>query len=350
MIKYTAKIYMIFAQVLLLAMVLTAFTGCGNDDHNNSNTIYDDRSNSKISIGLSFDTFVVERWLKDRDIFVSTANDLGAEVNVQNANGDVSKQISQINYFIEKKVDVIVVVAVDSNAISEVLNDARDKGIKIIAYDRLIKNCHLDLYISFDNEKVGSLMGDYVLNSLPEGGNIAFIQGSKSDNNVAMVKEGVEKKFRDSQIKILYETNCENWSSNVAYNEIEKAFSLYPDINAVICGNDDLASAVYRSLSENRLANSVILVGQDADLEACQRIVSGTQLMTVYKPVEELAKSAAQCAIALASDKPLPECSTINNEYSQIPYMKLNIYPVNIGNMDTLIVKSGFHSYDEIYK
>ena len=101
--------------------------------------------NDKIQIGMSFDSFVIERWQRDRDIFVSTAKELGAEVNVQNANGDLEQQKKQINYFIDKGMDVIVVICIDSKGLTEEVQRAKDAGIKIIAYDRLLQNTDIDL-------------------------------------------------------------------------------------------------------------------------------------------------------------------------------------------------------------
>lgn len=122
--------------------------------------------NDKIQIGMSFDSFVIERWQRDRDIFVSTAKELGAEVNVQNANGDLEQQKKQINYFIDKGMDVIVVICIDSKGLTEEVQRAKDAGIKIIAYDRLLQNTDIDLYISFDNERVGTMMGEALLETV----------------------------------------------------------------------------------------------------------------------------------------------------------------------------------------
>ena len=117
-----------------------------------------EQEEQEVQIGLSFESFVIERWMRERDVFVSAAKELGAEVNVQNANGDVEEQISQIEYFIKKQVDVIVVVAGDCEALSDVMIKAREAGIKTVSYDRLIMNAGCDLYISFDNTEVGRLL------------------------------------------------------------------------------------------------------------------------------------------------------------------------------------------------
>ena len=141
---------------MLVALLL--LTGCQSGEVNNNESV--DATEKKIHIGMSFDSFVIERWQKDRDIFVSLAKDMGAEVNVQNANGDINEQIKQIEYFIEKGMDAIVIVCIDSDSLSEVVKKAKDAGIKVVAYDRLIHNSDVDLYVSFDNYEVGKLMGE----------------------------------------------------------------------------------------------------------------------------------------------------------------------------------------------
>ena len=223
-------------------------------------------------------------------MFVSTVKELGGEVNVQNANGDVEEQISQIEYFIEKGVDVIVVVAGDSEALTDVMRRAKDAGIKTVAYDRMIKNSGADLYISFNNEKVGELMAESLAENLPDGGEIFLIQGPESDNNVAQVREGIDKVLEGTELEVVFEANCEDWLAENAYTYVKEGLKLTRNVKGIICGNDDLATQVFRGLSEERLAGKVVLTGQDGDLVACQRIIAGTQEMTAFKAIEEEAR------------------------------------------------------------
>ena len=139
---------------VLMGMMLA---GCGAaaSSGNADGTVEAD----KIEIGMCFDSFVIERWQRDRDVFVSSAKELGAEVNVQNANGDVEQQKKQIDYFIKKNVDVIAIICIDPEALVDSIKKAHDAGIKVIAYDRPIPGAGVDLYVSFDNENVGELMG-----------------------------------------------------------------------------------------------------------------------------------------------------------------------------------------------
>lgn len=310
-----------------------------------------------IQIGLSFDSFVIERWMRDRDVFVSTAQSLGAEVNVQNANGDVEEQISQIEYFISKNMDVIVIIAIDGDALTEVVREAKDAGIKVISYDRLIRNAETDLYISFDNYKVGALMGEALKEAVPQGGDIFAIYGSPSDNNVAQVKEGLSDTLKDSGLRIIYVAYCENWLAELAFDAVNQGLEQCGnEIVGVMCGNDDLASQAIRALSEHRLAGNVAVVAQDAELSACQRIVEGTQEMTVYKPVDELAKKAATLAVALAKGEDITGTGaklrvrdTISDGTAQIPYYSIDPVAVTAQNMDQVIIDSGFHLEEDVY-
>ena len=272
--------WLILSLALLLAAALAA--GCGSKPQESQKE--EAKEEDKLKIGLSFDSFVIERWLRDRDMFVSTAQSLGAEVNVQVAGGVVEEQISQIEYFIKKKMNVIVVIPIDGNALYDVLKEAREMGIYIICYDRIVENVNADLYITIDNEKVGTLMGEALIQACPEGGNIFAINGSPTDRNVDEVVRGFNKAIEGSNLNVVYTEYCDNWMAELAGNYVTQGLEVTKDIVGVMCGNDDLASQAVKVLSENRLAGKVAVVAQDADLAACQRIVEGTQEMTVYKP------------------------------------------------------------------
>lgn len=192
---YKKKRWICVAWLLVMMLLLCA---CGNlETEKNQGEVAE---NDKIQIGMSFDSFVIERWQRDRDIFVSTAKELGAEVNVQNANGDLEQQKKQINYFIDKGMDVIVVICIDSKGLTEEVQRAKDAGIKIIAYDRLLQNTDIDLYISFDNERVGTMMGEALVENGLAGGNVLMLGGSAVDSNVAMVERGFRKVMEDNQV------------------------------------------------------------------------------------------------------------------------------------------------------
>ena len=278
---YKKKRWICVAWLLVMMLLLCA---CGNlETGKNQGEVAE---NDKIQIGMSFDSFVIERWQRDRDIFVSTAKELGAEVNVQNANGDLEQQKKQINYFIDKGMDVIVVICIDSKGLTEEVQRAKDAGIKIIAYDRLLQNTDIDLYISFDNERVGTMMGEALLENGLAGGNVLMLGGSAVDSNVAMVEKGFRKVMEDNQVTILDSMHADGWKAELAGAYIYEHMDVVSEADAIMCGNDDLASKVVHALKEKRLAGDIMVVGQDADLEACQRIVEGTQVMTAAHPAK----------------------------------------------------------------
>lgn len=334
---------------ILFSLVLIAvlFAGCSRQVEQDTPSTEGD--SQEIQIGISFDSFVIERWIKDRDVFVSTATELGAQVNVQNANGNVEEQISQIEYFIEKKMDVIVIVAIDCNRLSHVVQKAKANGIKVISYDRLIQNSGCDLYISFDNEEVGQLMGQALLDACPQGGNIFMIKGPVADNNVALVEKGFREEIKDSNLNVVYEANCDGWLAEEAFDYVNEALEQYPDVVGIMCGNDDLGNYTFRALAENRKAGQVAMVGQDSDLAACQRVVEGTQTMTVYKPVDELAARAARCAVKLAQGQDLGIRGVIDDGSEEVPYYRLTPVAVKKDNMDEVIINGGFHLKEDVY-
>lgn len=304
----------------------------------------------KISIGMAFDSFVIERWQRDRDVFVSTAKEMGAEVNVQNANGDIDEQKKQIQYFIDNDVDVIVIICIDADSLSEEVQKARNAGIKVIAYDRIIRNSNIDLYISFDNKTVGAQMGNALVESgLKEGDDVIMIGGSPVDYNVPALEEGFMEVMKENNITISDVTHCDAWKAELATDYMNANADKVSEAEAIMCGNDYIASKVVSALAEQRLAGSIKVTGQDADLEACQRIVEGTQLMTVYKPVDDLAKRAAECAIKMAKGEDIGAEETINDGKYDVPYISLTPIPVNAEDMDEIIIESGFHTREDVY-
>ena len=346
---------MIRKLLILLCLLTLMLSGCTSEKTEQAATqeidTEEDGVEKKIQIGLTVDSFVIERWIRDRDVFVATARELGAEVNVQDAGADTKEQISQIDYFIKKHMDVIVIIARDCQALSEAVERAHNAGIRVISYDRMVNDADTDIYISFDNRKVGEIMAQSMMEAIPDGGKIFMIQGSASDNNVDMVKEGFEGTLKNSDLKVVYEANCEGWIAELAADYVEEALEEYPDVKGIMCGNDDIASQVIQVLAENQLAGQVIVVGQDGDLAACQRIVEGTQYMTAFKSIEDLARQAAEYAVKMAEQGKIPSdvTDTMSDGSYDIPAKVLEPVAVTRDNIDEVIIDGGFHRRDEVY-
>ena len=341
------------AVILCLALVASLLISC--KDGEKEETRYNIKEEKQLQIGLTFDTFVLERWIRDRDVLVSTADKYGVKVDVQNANGDVKKQILQIEKFIQEKMDVIVVVAVDCFALTDIVIEARNKGIDVISYDRLIQGTATDLYVTVDNSLVGKEMANTIMGELPDGGNVVMICGPEMDTNSSDVVDAFEDTVKNSNLTIVSKTYVQSWTPEYRFQAVNKAFKDIEKIDAVLCGNDGLAGYAIKALSEQQLAGQVVVVGQDADLDACQRVVEGTQTMTVYKPIEQLAKIAAECAVKFAKGQSVVGTDIKKDDVKktesgiEVPYWGLSPTAVTKENMNQIIIEPGFHLQDEVY-
>lgn len=337
-----------FIRLAVVVMLAAMLISCGTEK-DAQKAASETSTEIRPQIGIVFDSFVIERWQRDRDVFVATASDLGADVNVQCANGDADEQNKIIDYFIQKKMDAIVIIPVDCEALTNEVEKARKAGICVVAYDRLIMNTDIDLYVSFDNEAVGQLMAQTINQNLPDGGNVIKVNGPQEDNNVELVNKGFDETIA-SNIKIIGENNCSGWVGEEAFEYLNDHIEQLDQADAIMCGNDSLAGQAERALAEQRRAGKVIIVGQDADLDACQRIVQGTQTMTVYKPIEELARVAAQDTMYLIGKHSIPNIQTLGNGSVEVPFVCIEPVMVDKKNMDSVIIGSGFHLQEDVYR
>jgi D-xylose transport system substrate-binding protein len=309
----------------------------------------------KIKIGLSLDTLKEERWQHDRDLFVAHATELGAEVLVQAANNDETLQNSQAENLLTEGVDVLVVVPHNGKTAATIVDAAHKAGVPVIAYDRLINDSDLDLYISFDNVKVGEMQADYLVKHQPKG-NYVLIGGAPTDHNAVMFRQGqmnVLKPLVDKgDIKIVADQWANDWLPVEALKITENALTKNNNqIDAVVVSNDGMAGGVVQALNEQNLAGKVLVSGQDADLAACQRIVAGTQSMTVYKPIKKLAEKAVELAIALAQKQPVTDKTTmVNNGKKDVSSVLLEPIEVDKDNLDNTVIADGFQKKEDVYK
>jgi D-xylose transport system substrate-binding protein len=308
-------------------------------------------------IGLSLDTLKEARWQADSDLFKKRCEELGADVLVQSANGDDTRQVNDVQSLISRKVDVIVIVPHDGAAMAKGVQIAHEAGIPVIAYDRLIKNCDLDIYLSFDNVKVGRLQAKWILDHLPTPGKgrIVLANGSKTDNNAFLFHQGAMEVFQPlidkGDVKIVWEDWTEDWKLENAKKIVNAAISkLGPKgFDAVLAAADGVAAGSIQALSEEGLAGKVLVTGQDAELVACQKIVAGTQSMTIYKPLKKLAGNAAEIAVKMAKGKPIVATQTVNNGQIDVPSVLGDIFAVDKTNLMETVIADGFQSKEAVY-
>ncbi|WML43008.1 D-xylose ABC transporter substrate-binding protein [Neobacillus sp. PS3-40] len=344
-----------FLSGLLVALLVLALTACG-EDAGSQNTSKDKKvdGHKKIKIGLSVSDLTLERWQHDRDIFVKQANELGADVLVQSANGDEAKQLSQIQNMLSQGIDALVVIAINSDSLTPVVDQAKSEGIPVLAYDRLINNSDIAAYVSFDNVRVGEMQAEYIVKQVPKG-NYFMLGGSPTDNNAKMFREGqmniIKPLVDKGDIKIIGDQWAKNWDANDAMQIMENALTANKNkIDAVVASNDNTAGGAIQALAGQNLDGKVAISGQDADLAGVQRIVEGKQSMTVYKPIKTIATKSAEVAVQLAKGEKVKASDTVNNGKMDVPFIKLD--PIMVGKDEVIntVIKDGFHTYDEVYK
>ena len=309
----------------------------------------------QIVIGLSMDTLKEERWQYDRDHFVKRAEELGAKVLVQSANNNATLQNSQAENLLTQGVDVLVVIPNNAKTAATIVESAHKSNVPVIAYDRLILDSDVDLYVTFDPKRVGELQAEYLVGKQPKG-NYVLIGGAPTDNNALLVREGqmqVLKPFIDrGDIKVVADQWATDWQPVEALKIMENALTRnHNKVDAVLVSNDGTAGGAIQALSEQKLSGKVVVSGQDADLAACQRIVTGLQTMTVYKPIERLARKGAEVAILLAEKKALTEPTRpVANGKKDVPSLLLDPISVDKANLLETVVADGYQKLEEIFK
>jgi len=329
---------------VLMAAVMAACSGPGGK-----------KGPGGVTIGLSMDTLKEERWQRDRDLFVARCQELGGRVLVQAANGDDALQNSQAENLLTQGVQVLVVVPHNAQTTATIVESAHRQGVPVIAYDRLIRDSDLDLYVSFDAVRVGELQADYAVRHRPKG-NYVLIGGAPTDNNALLLRDGqmkVLKPYVDrADVKIVADQWAKDWQAVEALKIMENALTRnHNQVDAVVVSNDGTAGGVVQALGEQKLAGRVLVTGQDADLAGCQRIVAGTQTMTVYKPVKALATKAAEVAIRLARKEAVadPTRPTPNGR-KDVPSILLEPIQVDKDNLRSTVITDGFHKLEDVFR
>ncbi|MDQ3180842.1 MAG: D-xylose ABC transporter substrate-binding protein [Acidobacteriota bacterium] len=338
----------------VISLVFSAMACVQSANQNSGNNSGSSKKTGKIRIGLSMDTLKEERWQKDRDVFVKRAEELGAEVLVQAADGKDETQIKQAESLMTQGIDVLVVIPHNGEVAATIVDAAKRQNVPVISYDRLIRNSEPDLYISFDNEKVGEMQAKYLVEKAPKG-NYFLIGGAPTDNNAKLLRQGqlniLQPLIDKGDIKITANQWSRDWLAEEALSHTENALTMNRnDVAAIVASNDGTAGGSIQALITQKLAGKVFVSGQDADVAALQRIVAGTQTMTVYKPVSKLAMKAAEAAVALAKKEKIETNGKVNNGKIDVPSILLEPILVDKNNLDETVIKDGYQKREDVYK
>jgi D-xylose transport system substrate-binding protein len=345
---------------LTVASALLAADACVNQPQNQpgqSGASYQrktKKAGEPIYIGFSMDTLKEERWQRDKQLVEARAAEVGAKLDVQVANGDDAVQTKQCDNMLTKGVDVLIVAPHNGEIAASIVENAHGKGVPVISYDRLIRNSDVDLYVSHQVEKMGEMQGDYALKHVPKG-NYVLIGGAPTDNNARLLRQGqmnvIKPAVDRGDIKIIADPYAKEWKADEALRYTADALTrTNGDIQAVIASNDGTAGGAVSALEAANLGGKVLVTGQDAQLDACQRIAAGKQTMTIYKPIKPLADSAVDSAIKLARGESLNAPDKINNGKLDVPSILQVPVAVDKDNLTETVIKDGYHKLEDVYK
>lgn len=324
----------ISALLLILVMASAVVFAGGNKD------------SGKLKIGISIPTQREQRWVWDKEGFEAAAKAKDVEILIQIADNNAARQQSQCENLITQGVKVLIVAPHDEGAAKNIVDMARKAGVPVISYDRLIANANVDLYATFDQFKIGFLMGDYMDKHL-EKGNIVFLKGDPGDSTcrdlAAGAKSAMQAKLDSGAYTIVLEQDCMDWEPREALKHTEQALTLTNNnVQGVIAPNDGTAGGVIQALAAQGLAGKVIVTGQDCETDAVKRIIEGTQSMTVFFNCKELAAGALEAAIKIAQGQNPGSSGTENDGTFDVPMLQLPATQVTKDNYRAILIDTGF--------
>src|SRR5271166_6904086 len=281
---------MVLGTTLLASVSLTAFAALAKD----------------VTVGVSWSNFQEERWKTDEAAIKAVLDKAGAKYISADAQASPAKQLTDVESLISKGANVLLILAMDNEAILPAVKKATDEGIPVIAYDRLIESPNV-LYITFDNIGVGRMMGKAIEAAKPAG-NYAFIKGDKGDANADFLFSGITEVLKPAmdagKIKDVGQTYTDGWKPDNAQKEMEQILTKNNNkVDAVVAENDGMAGGVVAALAAQGMAGSVPVTGQDGDHAAINRIALGTQTVSIWKDARDLGHVSAQAALDLAAGK-----------------------------------------------
>jgi len=311
------------------------------------------KGSGPVRIGFSMDTLKEERWQRDKALVEQRCKEVGAECEVLVADGNDATQINQAESFLTKGVDVMIVAPHNGQIAASIVEAAHRQNVPVISYDRLIRNSDVDLYVSHQVVKIGQMQAQYALDHAPKG-NYVLIGGSQTDNNALLLIDGqmqiLQPAIDQGQIKIVAKQFAREWLASEALRITEDALTKNNNnIQAIVASNDGTAGGAISALPPD-LVGKIVVTGQDAALDAVQRVVEGKQSMTIYKPIQPLAFAAVDAAIKLARGERVEAKDKLNNGKIDVPSLLFEPIVLDKNNVMQTVIKDGYHKLEDVYK
>lgn len=312
-------------------------------------------SKENLKIGFLFSSDITYRFVVESNYFAERARQLGAEVIIDQADNNAALQYQKAMEMKAQGVDMLVLIYINEITANAIVRDFKEDGVPVMAYNRLIPNSDLDLFIAGNNQSLGEEMAGYVLNRAPSG-NYMLFGGDKFDRNAIELQASIDSMLAPSiekgQIKIIYKTFTENWDGQNAAFELKQFLNnsqVHPDV--IISCFDGMSHEMIGVLEEWDLDGKVLITGQDAQLESVQDIAAGKQHITMYHPFKEIAYTAAEVAIAFIKGNNLNDFNVVytDNGLKQVPTVQISSIPVTRENLDEILIDGGMFKRDEVY-
>jgi D-xylose transport system substrate-binding protein len=252
-------------------------------------------------------------------------------------------------------VDVLVIAPHDATQAASMVEKAKKQNVPVISYDRIINSDQIDLYISHQVPVIGSKIAEYALKAVPKG-NYVMVYGASTDNNAVIMKKAqldvLQPAIDRKDITVVADNFITDWKPDEAMKMAENALTKNnDDVKAFVVSNDGMAGGVASAIKNRNLTGKIVATGQDASLDALQRIAEGSQSMTIYKPIIPLANNAVEAAIKLAKKEKLDTKPFMNDVIKkEVPSILLEVTTVDKANLVDTVVKDGFAKFEDVYK
>ena len=350
---------------LVLAMAATmAITSCAVP------VFADDAAAEGGKIGISMPTQSLERWNRDGSYLEEQFKAAGYDVELTYSDNETDRQVNDIQNLISDGVNLLVVAAIDGEALNTVMDEAADAGIPVIAYDRLIKSDAVSYYISFDNYTVGTLQGQYVIDTLDLDNagdktyNIELTAGDPADNNAGYFFNGAYdtlKPYLDAgTLKVVSgQTDFDSvataaWDTQTALERMQNILASYyadgTQLDVALCSNDSTALGVENALAASYTGEYPIITGQDCDTPNVKNLVAGKQAMSVFKDTRALASAVVKMvdSIMKGEEPEVNDTESYDNGTGVIPTYLCDPVVVTVDNYKEILIDSGYYTEDQI--
>lgn len=345
------KKYKITRGAFLLIVLMLFVVGCGTKSGTSGDA---EASGDKVKIGIAMKTEVQPRWKYEIGFMEELAEELNAELIVQWANDDVSKQGNQVENLLSQGIDALIIVPV-TDKIGPFVQSAKNEGVPVVSYDALPKESDIDLFVTRDNYKVGELQAEAALDFTDGKGNYTVLKGDPATSVAQGIAEAYEEILvSNNDIEIVADQWHQNWSTEEAINTAENALSANKDdIQAFVSSSDGIAMGVAQAVKGRNLEGEVFISGLDVELGSAKLIAEGVQTMSVWTMIDDQAQKALTGAVDLANGDEISTDDTTDNGLKEVPTVYSDVIAVDSDNLCEFIndiAPEGWTTAEEVFE